>query len=225
MIARFGSFEIDAQRRQLFASGRALHLTPKAFDLLWLLVEAAPRVVPKREIHEKLWKGGVVADATLVGLVKEIRRVLEEGSAQEVLRTVHRIGYAIDLPVTRPQALRASDGHWLITDQRRISLAEGENVIGRDAAVTVWVDHATLSRRHARITLLVGRAVLEDLGSKNGTMLHGAALAGPTPLISGDEFTCGQLQFRYVEAAAVPPTQTQVHAPGSGSILPPRRVR
>ncbi len=94
-------------------------------------------------------------------------------------------------------------------------------MIGRDASVAVWVDHATLSRRHARITLLEGKAVLEDLGSKNGTTLYGVAVVGPTPLNSGDEFTCGQLQFRYLEAAAVPATQTQIHTPGSGSI-PPR---
>jgi DNA-binding winged helix-turn-helix (wHTH) protein len=213
MVARFGCFEIDAQRRQLFAAGRALHLTPKAFDLLWLLVEAAPRVVPKREIHERLWKGGVVADATLVGLVKEIRRAMEDLSPQAPLRTVHRIGYAIDLPVTRPVAGRATQGCWLVTDQRRISLAEGENVIGRDASVSVWVDHATLSRRHARITLREGQAVLEDLGSKNGTTLGGVVIQGPTPLRSGDAFTCGQLQFHYLETAAVPPTQTQIHAP------------
>ena len=62
----------------LLATGEPVHLTPKAFDLLSLLVEAAPRVVPKREIHERLWRGGVVTDATLVGLVKEIRRALDD---------------------------------------------------------------------------------------------------------------------------------------------------
>ena len=38
-------------------NGAALHLTPKAFDLLALLIAAAPRVVPKAEIHERLWPG------------------------------------------------------------------------------------------------------------------------------------------------------------------------
>lgn len=222
MVARFGCFEIDPQRRQLFAAGQPLHLTPKAFDLLWPLVEAAPRVVPKREIHERLWKGGVVADATLVGLVKEIRRAMDEKSPQPPLRTVHRIGYAIDLPVTRPPAAsQETPGCWLVTDQRRINLAEGENVIGRDASVSIWVDHATLSRRHARITLKDGQAALEDLGSKNGTTLRGVLVLKPVPLRSGDEFTCGQLQFRYLETAAVPATQTLVHAPPAGTV-PPR---
>ena len=67
MAARFGSFELDPQRRQLSREGQVQHLTPKAFDLLWLLVEASPRVVPKSEIHQALWPAGVVTDATLAG--------------------------------------------------------------------------------------------------------------------------------------------------------------
>lgn len=222
MIARFGSYEIDPARRQLFAAGLPLHLTPKAFDLLWLLVEAAPRVVPKREIHDRLWRGGVVADATLVGLIKEIRRAMKNQTPPP-LRTVHRIGYAIDLPVLRAAAQTSADGHWLIANDRRVALVAGENVIGRDSDVAVWLDHATLSRRHARITLLEGVAILEDLGSKNGTMLQGADLQGPTPLRSGDAFTCGQLQFRYLDTATAVATETQVHAPITDGANPRQR--
>ena len=50
-MALFGSFEFDAARRQLSREGREVHLTPKAFDLLKVLLEAAPRVVPKGELH------------------------------------------------------------------------------------------------------------------------------------------------------------------------------
>jgi DNA-binding winged helix-turn-helix (wHTH) protein len=212
MMARFGRFEIDAQRRQLVAAGQALHLTPKAFDLLWLLVEAAPRVVPKREIHARLWRGGRVADATLVGLVKEIRRAMADRSDQPPLRTVHRIGYALDLPVVRPSDQLRIVRHWLFADQRRIGLAAGENVIGRDPASAVWIPHATLSRRHARITLIEGRAVLEDLGSKNGTSLHGVAVLQPTSLRSGDEFTCGEFPLRYLDTASALATETLLNA-------------
>lgn len=78
MTIRFGSFELDPQRRQLAREGQVQHLTPKAFDLLVLLVQTAPRVVPKSEIHQALWPSGVVTDATLAGLVKEVRRALSD---------------------------------------------------------------------------------------------------------------------------------------------------
>ena len=51
-MARFGPFEFDAARRQVTRDGCDVHLTPKAFDLLGVLIEAAPRVVPKAELHK-----------------------------------------------------------------------------------------------------------------------------------------------------------------------------
>src|ERR1051325_1477812 len=130
-MARFGTFDLATQRRQLRRGEEHLHLTPKAFDLLSILVDAAPRVVPKSELHQRLWPSGVVTDATLVGLVKEIRRGLDDVDPQApLIRTAHRVGYAFDAPVTRtPQAPRLS--HWLIVGEQRIALAEGENIIGR----------------------------------------------------------------------------------------------
>lgn len=206
MKATFGHFEMDAERRQITADGSLVHLTPKAFDLLWLLVEAAPRVVAKSEIHARLWPGGAVSDATLVGMVKEIRRALSDSSAEiPVVRTAHRIGYALDLPVHRAAA-ETDHSHWLIAGTMRVALVAGENVIGRDPAARMWLDHPTISRRHARVTLLATQTVLEDLGSRNGTIFRGAALRGVVTLRSGDEFICGQLPVSYQLSNAALPT-------------------
>jgi DNA-binding winged helix-turn-helix (wHTH) protein len=213
--ARFGPFELDPHRRQLLLQEQVLHLTPKAFDLLWLLVDAAPRVVSKSDIHQRLWPNGVVTDATLVGLVKEIRRVLGS-DAQHFIRTVHRVGYAFDAPVTTVDASGTSapsatqDRHWLIVDGRRMPLVEGENVIGRDPAANVWLDYAGVSRRHARVTVVATSAVLEDLGSKNGTTLEGVPLSSAATLSNGDEFACGQLAITYRQTGAEMPTATEV---------------
>ena len=82
--------------------GDAIHLTPKAFDLLGLLLESAPRVVPKGELHERLWSGTFVSDATLAGLVKELRRALNHPSSDgPVIRTSHGVGYAFSGAVER----------------------------------------------------------------------------------------------------------------------------
>jgi hypothetical protein len=54
MIARFGDFTLDGGQRTLMRRGVALHLTPKAFDMLVLLIAAAPRVVPKAELRQRL---------------------------------------------------------------------------------------------------------------------------------------------------------------------------
>ena len=218
-MSRFGSFEIDLQRRQLRRGEQELHLTPKAFDLLSLLVDAAPRVVPKSELHQRLWPAGVVTDATLVGLVKEIRRVIEDIDPQApLIRTAHRVGYAFDAPVTRtPQAPRLS--HWLNVGERRIALTEGENIIGRDPDVNVWLDFATISRRHARLLVTSTGTVLEDLASKNGTSVDGTRITTSQALRNGQQFTCGRIEMTYRESSVGLPTATEL----SRIVEPPAR--
>src|SRR5262245_9249814 len=111
-MARFGSFELDTAQRQLRRDGRDVHVTPKAFDLLTLLVDAAPRVVRKTEIHERLWPNTFVADATLTGLIKELRRALDDRDSEApLIRTAHRVGYAFSaaLEPAQPHATPAAD--------------------------------------------------------------------------------------------------------------------
>ena len=45
VIARFETFELDSEQRQLRRAGKPIHLAPKAFDFLLLLIEEAPRIV------------------------------------------------------------------------------------------------------------------------------------------------------------------------------------
>jgi DNA-binding winged helix-turn-helix (wHTH) protein len=212
---RFGCFELDPARRLLLRERREIHLTPKAFELLCLLVDAAPRVVPKAEIHARLWPRCVVSDDTLFGLVKEIRRALDDrGRSPPLIRTVHRIGYGLDAPVTR-STRKAGLARWLIVGERRFALTEGENLIGRDPVEAgVLLDYATISRRHARVIVSGTGAVLEDLGSKNGTTIDDARLTGSRALRNGDRFACGQVWLTYRESSAAAPTVTQASRAG-----------
>src|SRR5690348_17770004 len=92
---RFEEFELDTAQVQLLRAGEPVHLTPMAFRLLAFLVEAAPRVVPKAELHSHLWPNGVVTDETLAGLVKEVRKALADATREPpFIRTAYRVGYA-----------------------------------------------------------------------------------------------------------------------------------
>jgi pSer/pThr/pTyr-binding forkhead associated (FHA) protein len=64
-------------------------------------------------------------------------------------------------------------------------------VIGRDESSALWIDDAQVSRRHARIVIDDSGAVLEDLGSKNGTYLRGKRVKAPRKLADEDEVTIG----------------------------------
>ncbi len=209
---RFGKFEFDPVTRRVRREGMDIHLTPKAFELLAALLDGAPRVVSKRELHARLWPSGVVADATLVALIKQLRAALDDRDrTAPLIRTVHRVGYALEMPLAqREPALPSVAARWLTLGQRRLSLATGENIVGRDEAASVRLDDPMVSRRHARILVSGSGALVEDLGSKNGTFVDGQQIsAGPRPLRNGVQLAFGTVRVVYGESGNGMPTLTQ----------------
>jgi DNA-binding winged helix-turn-helix (wHTH) protein len=211
--ARFGPFEVDATQRLLLKNGSEVHLTPKAFDLLSLLVDEAPRVIRKDELHQRLWSDTFVSDATLVGIIKEIRRALDDHKPNApIIRTAHGVGYAFAGELQRVIPPVPSVSRWIVAGTRRIAVAEGENLIGREPASTVFLDAVGISRRHARILVDPTRAVLEDLGSKNGTMVNDAPISSRVLLHDGDRIQIGPILIVYHASASGMSTETIVRS-------------
>ena len=65
-----------------------------------------------------------------------------------------------------------------------------------------------VSRRHARITVDGRRAILEDLGSKNGTSVDGRPLHNPRELASGNEILFGTVVAKFVLLPVLSSTET-----------------
>ena len=216
--ARFGPFTLDSgQRRLTSATSGELHLTPKAFDLLALLVAEAPRVVRKAELHERLWPGTFVSDSTLVGLVKEIRRALDDRDAgAPLIRTAHGVGYAFSGEIQRVALHRSEVSCWIMTGGRKIPLSEGENLIGRHPSSAVCLDATGVSRRHARILIGHGGATIEDLESKNGTTLADRPVTGKVALHDGDRIHVGPILVVYRASASGMSTETISHTARDG---------
>lgn len=204
MRVAFGAFTLDSETRLLRRDGRELHLSPKAFDLLALLLERRPAVVPKADVLARIWPDTFVEDASLTVLVADIRRSLDDDPrAPAFVRTVHGRGYAFsgavqDLAAGTGTPLRAQARCWLTWQEQVRPLAEGENVLGRDPACEVWIDARGVSRRHAKITVAGARVTVEDLGSTNGTFLGNVKLAAPRPVADGETIGLGPetLTFR-----------------------------
>jgi DNA-binding winged helix-turn-helix (wHTH) protein len=206
---RFGAFALDSDRRQLTRDDVEIHLTPKAFDLLALLAEEAPRVVRKTELHGRLWPGTFVSDATLVGLVKELRRALEDRDPRTpILRTAHGVGYAFAAPIDRGSVRPTPVSRWIVAGSRRIALTQGDNVIGREPTAAVLLDVAGVSRRHAQIAVGEHGAVLEDLGSKNGTRIGEIPVKGKVALHDGAQIHVGPVLIIYHASASGISTET-----------------
>jgi DNA-binding winged helix-turn-helix (wHTH) protein len=196
----FGDLILDIGTRQLLRGDQELRLSPKAFELLRMLVEERPRALAKNELIERLWPDTYVAEANLPSLVAEIREVTGDNAEEpRFIRTIRRFGYSFCGTVTDDSTPGSTPlGSWLMCEGRQIRLAEGENIIGREPEAAVWLDFFAVSRRHARIVISGDRATVEDLGSKNGTHVRGKRISGTVDLEDGDEIRIGSvvLSFR-----------------------------
>jgi DNA-binding winged helix-turn-helix (wHTH) protein len=197
MRIAFGDCVFDPDTREVLRSGKAVSLPPKAFQLLEVLIRDRPKAISKENLHRLLWPDTFVSDANLAKLVAELRTALgDDARKPRIIRTVQRFGYAFPaeahtVATSRPSSSSGAPIYRLICGSREIGLAFGENLLGRDEDSVVWIEEPSVSRRHARIVIGEKGAVLEDLGSKNGTYVRGQRIRGPVKLANEDLFSIG----------------------------------
>ncbi len=195
----------------MFRGPTEVHLSPKAFDLLKLLVEKRPAAMSKAELYDHIWPGTFVTDSNLASLIAELRRALDDQRRpSRFVRTVHGFGYAFcgQIDGESMAAPPGSGACWIVWRGREIPLQDGENIIGRDPDVAVRADLPSVSRRHARIVVSPDGATLEDLASKNGTLLRNVPVAGIVHLADLDEIQVGSVRMTLRIMHAVSSTQT-----------------
>jgi pSer/pThr/pTyr-binding forkhead associated (FHA) protein len=126
---------------------------------------------------------------------------------------VHRHGYAFQatatidtFPAMHPDAV--APAYWLVTSSRQIPLEQGDNIVGRDPKARVWIDSPSVSRQHAVIRVNDDGALLEDLGSKNGTHARDSRVTTAARLADGDQLRFGTVAVSF-RAWAADPTRTE----------------
>lgn len=82
----------------------------------------------------------------------------------------------------------------------RIPLRTGRAVIGRHPGCDIVIDTSAVSRQHAAIVIEDGQAIVEDLRSRNGTLLNGKLLASPHRLVDGDQVQICEQVLMFVSA-------------------------
>jgi DNA-binding winged helix-turn-helix (wHTH) protein len=209
----FGEFTLDTEERLLSKGGAPVHLTPKALALLECLVGKGHGAVAKSELLGRIWPSTCVSDGSLTSVVKELRRALGDSArSPRYVRGVRGFGYAFcGDKRAAPAAVEASPAAThpplefrLSWRQREVALAEGANLLGRTHEAAVWIEHPSVSRRHAVIRVAGATATIEDCGSKNGTFVSGEQVEGCRELCAGAEIRLGQARLDFDVYVAAP---------------------
>lgn len=207
----FGGFVLDQDTRELRRGSESVLLTPKAYQLLEVLVVNRPKALSKSALQERLWPDTFVLEKNLVNLVAEIREALGDSATNpRFVRTVPRFGYAFrdstsGDAATGDRARRLGARFRLVWPGGRAALTDGEYVLGRDPDLELFLDAEDVSRRHARITIAGTEATIEDLDSKNGTFVSDRRVDSAARLVDGASIRVGSVRLTF----------TAVRSPGS----------
>ncbi len=218
---RFGEFELDVAAFTLRREGTPVRLEKIPMEVLVLLVEHAGTLVARDGIQAALWGSDVFLDrdAAINTAMRKIRQALgEDADRPGFVETVVGKGYRFVGPIDREtiDAERQVANYRLTRGTHAFALQNGENLIGRDPDVHVFLDHRSVSRRHARLSLTPGRVVLEDLNSRNGTSVDGRGITSLTELHDGSIIGVGPITLTFVSLSGVASTR-----PMSGRVGPP----
>jgi DNA-binding winged helix-turn-helix (wHTH) protein len=227
---RFGEFELDLAAYTLRRTNQRIKLEKIPMEVLVLLVRRPGILVNRAEIQTALWGSNVFVehDSAINTAVRKIRRALgDDAENPRFVETVVGKGYRfiatlqphgadagvegsdVDAGAKSSDRLHRGLPNYLLTrGKRNFVLEQGENLLGRDPRTRVYVDHPSVSRRHARISIDSTAAILEDLKSRNGTFLDGRRIETPTEIHHGAIIGLG------------PITLTLVVQPAGASTLP-----
>ena len=110
MIYSFDACTLDVAGHELSRAGRRVPVERQVFSVLLYLIQQRARVVPKRELLDRLWEGTCVSEAALSYSIAALRRATgDDGRAQRIVRTHHRVGYRFVAQVSEHTSPRKSE--------------------------------------------------------------------------------------------------------------------
>ncbi len=157
-LARFGRFVLDEKLRELRRDGVKVPLQPKPMALLWYLIHQRDRVVPADELFAEVWPDIHIADHTLAGTLRDVRRAIQDAD-HRTIQTLRGHGYRFAAEVTLEERVGDPDvAPPRIPARESVGTASSGELIGRERELTTL------------------RRALESAASSRGC---GAILLGP----------------------------------------------
>jgi DNA-binding winged helix-turn-helix (wHTH) protein len=215
----FGPFELDVEAFTLRRQGTQVLLEKIPMEVLIVLAQHAGALVDRDSIHAALWGADVFVDrdAAINTAMLKVRRALRDNADRpQFVETIVGKGYRFVAPVSARGAPGQRPRYCVMRGTHMFTLGTGDNLLGRDPAAEVRIDHPSVSRRHARIAISSRRAVLEDLKSRNGTFVNCRGITSPIELHDGAVIGVGPIILTFVALSGAASTR-----PMAGSSSPP----
>lgn len=93
-VYRFGEFSLLADEQMVMRGNERVHMTPRVFHLLRVLVENAGRLVSKKTLLDEIWQDSFVEEGNLNSTVSRLRKILGESpDDKRYIETIPRVGY------------------------------------------------------------------------------------------------------------------------------------
>ena len=217
----FGPFRLDAATRALYRGAEFVPLTPKAAEILLLLLEEAGRVVTKEALLARVWPGVIVEEGAIANNISTLRKALDGAFGEDgPIATVPRRGYRFTVDVAAvpagapakaaseatpaapgPAAKPAAAATTPITERDTILVAEIENRTGDpvfDGTIRqALVLHLAQSPFLEVLSDRKVRSVLGYMGKPGAPVVGDVALeicqrAGSKAAITGSIFALGE---------------------------------
>ena len=236
----FGPFHLDVTTRALYRGNEFVALTPKAAEILLVLLRDPGRVVTKEQLLEQVWPGLVVEEGAIASNISALRKVLDaEFGDDGPIATVPRRGYRFTASVAatggaeaKPAAREGVSREPLINERDTILVAEIDNQTGEavfDGTIRqALLLHLAQSPFLEVLTDRKVRALLGYLGRQDAKVAGDVALevsqrSGSKAVIAGSIFSLGEdfvigLQALDGESGDVLVTE-QARARGKGEVL------
>ncbi len=97
-VLQFQDLRMDLAAHRVFRGTREVHLSPTEFRLLRHFLENPGRVFSRAQLLDRVWGGELDIELrTVDATIRRLRRALNGGGEQDLLRTVRAEGYALDL--------------------------------------------------------------------------------------------------------------------------------
>lgn len=187
-VHAFDGFRLDAGQRLLSRDGRDVPLSPKAVEILLVLVEHRGRIVSKNQLLDAVWKNVVVEESNLYGYLHTLRNTLgNDPDGKPYVETLPRRGYRFNGEV-RPAPAEGSIAAPQNADRNGVVEATSPG----PAAPT--------ARRTGRLPLAVVGLVLAALVLTVGVLFFNSA--GPQAEVPPPIHTLAVLPFKPVAEGA-----------------------